>query len=80
MVKGVIHSSPWASPDYKLYITGRDADPSIWLKGREVADTIALDTMDFASKSDEELLALFGHPMPKVRVRPSGRSGRGSTS
>ena len=52
---------------HQLYITGRDADPSIWLKGREVGDTIALATMDVKSKSDEELLALFDHPMPKVR-------------
>jgi len=51
----------------KLYITGRDADKSIWLKGKEVSDTIALATMDINSKSDEVLLALFGHPMPKVR-------------
>jgi len=53
----------------KLYITGRDADKSIWLKGREVRDTIALATMDYGNMSDEQLLALFGHPMPAVRVR-----------
>jgi len=52
----------------KLYITGRDADKSVWMTGREVGDTIALATMDFQSKSDKELLALFGHAMPKVRV------------
>jgi len=52
---------------HKLYITGRHADPSIWLKGREVSDTIALATLDLKGKSDEELLALFDHPMPKVR-------------
>ena len=53
----------------KLYITGRDADKSIWLKGRQVADTIGLPTMDYGNRSDEQLLALFGHPMPAVRVR-----------
>ncbi len=53
----------------KLYITGRGADTSIWLKGKEVSDTIALATMDIAGKSDKELLALFGHPMPKVRTQ-----------
>ncbi len=57
---------------HKLFITGRDSDPSIWLKGREVADTIALATLDVKSKSDEELLALFGHPMPKVREEAVG--------
>ncbi|MCX6873266.1 MAG: DUF6288 domain-containing protein [Verrucomicrobia bacterium] len=52
---------------HKLFITGRDANRSIWLKGRDVGDTIALATMDFKSKSDDELLACFGHPLPKVR-------------
>ncbi|MDP6544336.1 MAG: DUF6288 domain-containing protein [Phycisphaerae bacterium] len=52
----------------KLYMTGRGADESIWLKGKEVDDTIALATMDFKTKSDAELLALFAHPMPPVRV------------
>jgi len=52
----------------KLYITGRDADKSIWLKGQEVSDTIALAAMDYKSKSDKELLVLFGHYMPAVRV------------
>lgn len=56
----------------KLYITGRDADKSIWLTGREVADTIALATLDVTGKSDDELLALFGHPMPKVREEAIG--------
>ncbi len=51
----------------KLYITGRNADKSIWLSGKEVADTIALATMDAGSMSDAELLAMFGHPMPKAR-------------
>jgi len=51
----------------KLAITGRDSDPSIWLKGKELADTLALSTMDYSKKSDEELLALFGHPLPQVR-------------
>jgi len=52
---------------HKLFITGRDADPSIWLKDAEVADTIALATLNLNEKSDEELLAYFGHPLPKMR-------------
>ena len=52
----------------KLTITGRDSDKSIWLTRKQAADTIALATMDVAAKSDAELLALFGHPMPKVRI------------
>lgn len=52
---------------HALLITGKHADPSIWLKGREVGDAIALATMDMKSKSDGELLDLFDHPMPKLR-------------
>ena len=52
---------------HKLFITGREADRSIWLKGGEVRETIALATLDIKSKKDEELLVLFDHPMPKVR-------------
>ena len=65
---------------HKLFITGRDSDPSIWLKGRKVADTIALAALDVKSKSDEELLALFGHPMPKVREEAVGASVAGPPS
>lgn len=56
----------------KLFITGRNADESIWLKGKEVAETIALATMDLKARSDEELLEFFGHPMPKVRGESVG--------
>jgi hypothetical protein len=51
----------------KLFITGKEADSSIWLKGKEVADMIALADFDPKKKTDDELLALFGDPMPKLR-------------
>ncbi|MCF7675241.1 MAG: DUF6288 domain-containing protein [Akkermansiaceae bacterium] len=52
----------------KLFITGRDADRSIWLKGKNANDAIALATLNVESKSDKELLDFLGHPMPKVRA------------
>jgi hypothetical protein len=52
----------------KLMITGRDADESIWLKGADVGEVVSLATLDMKLKNDAQLLALFGHPMPKVRV------------
>lgn len=52
----------------KLVITGRELDPSLWLDGEDVDAVIGLPDLDTKSKSDEDLLALFGHPMPKVRV------------
>lgn len=52
----------------KLLITGRDSDKSLWLSKQQVAETLDLPKMDIKSKSDEELLAYFGHEMPKVRL------------
>lgn len=52
----------------KLLITGRDSDQSFWLSEKEVAQAVELPTMDIKSKSDEQLLAYFGHEMPKVRL------------
>lgn len=54
---------------HKLYITGRDADRSIWLTGREVDETIDLPMLDYKDMSDKELLALFGNRMPAVRIQ-----------
>lgn len=62
------HLLNYCLPRHKLYITGRDADPSIQIKGKEVSDTVALATMEIGKKSDGELLELFGHPMPKLRI------------
>ncbi len=50
-----------------LYITGRDADPSLRISKEEVAGLVGLASLDLAKKSDEELIGLFGHPLPKVR-------------
>ena len=57
---------------HALCITGKQADPSLWLRGRAAADAIGLATLDINSKSDEELLGLFGHPMPKLRGEAIG--------
>lgn len=51
----------------KLHITGRDADPSVWLNDSAAADAIALATLDLNSMTAGEVLGFFGHPMPKVR-------------
>jgi hypothetical protein len=51
----------------KLLITGRDGDPSLWLKGRDAEAAIALATLDVKTLDDDALLGLFGHALPKVR-------------
>jgi hypothetical protein len=52
----------------KLFITGRDADHSLWLKGRDATDAVALATLNLEDKSDKELVGLLESPMPKVRT------------
>lgn len=52
----------------QLIITGKELDASIFLNEAETAETIAIADWDMESKSDDELLALFGHPLPKVRM------------
>jgi hypothetical protein len=54
-------------PRRKLFITGRDADPSIHLTREQIKETISLASLDMKTLPDEELLARFGHPLPKVR-------------
>jgi len=54
-------------PRRKLFITGRDADASIHLMGDDIRQTIALATLDVKKLSDQELLDLFTHPLPKPR-------------
>lgn len=66
------HLLNYCRPRQKLFITGREGDPSIWLKGREVGEVIALATLDIKSKSDDELLVLLSDPMPKIRNEAIG--------
>lgn len=51
----------------KLFITGKGADESLWLKGQEAVAAIEVSRIDYKSKSADELIALFGHPLPQVR-------------
>jgi Family of unknown function (DUF6288) len=49
-----------------LYITGKQADESIWVKGMEATEVVERSKTDYKSKSVDELLALMGHPLPQV--------------
>jgi hypothetical protein len=54
-------------PRRALFITGRGAKTSLQLKGDAAKDAVALATLDVRELTDEQLLAFFGHPMPKIR-------------
>lgn len=50
----------------QLYITGKNADTSLWLKGDKVKEAIEQGQFDYASLSNDELIGLFGHRAPQV--------------
>jgi hypothetical protein len=52
---------------HALYITGRDADPSLRIPKDEIVGLLGLASLDPTKMSDGELLGQFGHALPKVR-------------
>lgn len=56
-------------PRRQLFITGKQANESLWAKGDQVADIIGASQIDFKSLSVDELIGLFGHPAPQVTRR-----------
>lgn len=55
-------------PRKALFMTGKGADSSLWLAGKEATEVVKMSEIDFASKSVDELLALFKNPFPQVRI------------
>jgi hypothetical protein len=53
----------------KLHITGKDPDKSLWLPAAGIDEAISLADYGIAQKSEQELLDLFSHPMPQIRVQ-----------
>ena len=51
----------------KIYITGKNANQSLWLSEKGVAEAMKLPNYGMDKKSAKELLALFSHPMPQIR-------------
>ena len=56
-------------PRRALVITGREADPLLWLSGDAATHVVEMSQIDYKSKSVAELLEMFDHPMPMVRIR-----------
>ena len=53
-------------PRKQLYITGKNADESLWTKDSEVDAVIGASEIDYNSLSENELIGLFGHSAPQV--------------
>lgn len=61
------HLLNYCIPRQQLYINGKGADKSLFLSTDAAQKTAALATLDVKNLSDDELLTLFDHEMPKVR-------------
>ncbi len=57
---------PYALGNRSLRITGRGADESIWIKGKDATEAVAMGNYDYAKMSTKELLVLADHPIPQV--------------
>lgn len=53
-------------PRRELYITGKNADESLWVRGDKVKDVMDAGQIDYTSLSEDELIGLFGHSAPQV--------------
>lgn len=63
-------------PRKVLLITGREADPSLYVKGQEARDVIMRSKIDYDRKSNLELLALLKDPLIQVRLKAKDKLAR----
>lgn len=54
-------------PRRALYITGKDADQSLWLNEKDSREAVEASQIDYKEKTTSELIELINHPMPQVR-------------
>ncbi|MDX1679667.1 MAG: DUF6288 domain-containing protein [Akkermansiaceae bacterium] len=59
----------YCTPRKVLFITGKDADESIWASREDAMAICDQSQIDYKSQSIDGLLALFGHEAPQVRRR-----------
>jgi hypothetical protein len=57
----------YAAPRRQLLLTGRNSDPSLWLKGDEAKAAVHASLIDYGKLDNERLIGLLGHPVPAVR-------------
>ena len=63
----------YALPLRQLYITGRGHNPSLWLTPAEVAEAVAADTYDPASRTISQLVSDLGNWSPIVQFAAANR-------
>ena len=70
----------YAAPRRNLLITGRDADESTWLTGDDATEAVRAGLFDADSLDDAGLIALLGHPVPKMRRMAADALGSRGTA
>ena len=55
-------------PRRALYITGKNADESLWLKGQVATDTVQMSRINYEWAKPDVLLDYFGSPFPQVAL------------
>lgn len=50
-----------------LYVTGKEANRSLWLDKEKATEVVNVSQIDVKSKTSDELVALLAHPAPKIR-------------
>ena len=56
-------------PRKVLFITGKGADESLWIKGNKIDEALMMSQIDYSKKSLDELLKMFNSPYSQVRVK-----------
>lgn len=56
----------YCMPRKAILITGKDSDQSLYVKGAEATKIVGRSKFDYKSQSVDELLAMFGNPIPHV--------------
>ncbi len=71
----------YCSPRKAIFITGKNADESIWFKGKDAIAVLDQSKIDYGSKTEAELVAMFSNPAPQIRRRAQwtmrDREGKG---
>ncbi len=55
-------------PQKTLFLTGKNADKSIWLNGQAADSILTAPEKDFSIVETDELLTLLAHELPPVRI------------
>ncbi|MFK7852361.1 MAG: DUF6288 domain-containing protein [Akkermansiaceae bacterium] len=59
----------YCMPRKQIYLTGKNADASLWVKGDEVEAVVDASQIDYGALTNDELIGLFGHSAPQVTRR-----------